>query len=532
MSEPAEIDLASLPPAIRAAFEAERTRRLALEDDVAALAERNRRLEHLVAEFRQVLYGKRSEKLGEDERQLAFEDLETALAAAEEAKARSSATPPASRPARAGVKRNQGRLPEALPRVEHVIEPASILCPCGCGEMTRIGEDRVERLDIVPAQFRALVTIRPKYACRRCAGGITQAPAPAHLIEGALPTERLIAHVLVSKYADHLPLYRQSQIFARAGIELNRSTLADWVGKAAFHLAPVAARMAEVLKQSTKLFLDETTAPVLDPGRGRTKTGYLWALARDDRRWGGADPPGVVYHYAPGRGAEHAASVLDGFNGVLQVDGYRAYKTERDARGGNRRLVLAHCWAHGRRKLREIFERDASPLAEEGLRRIAELYAIEAAIAGMTPEARRTVRQARSKPLVEAFAVWLASARAKVSARSRMGEKLTYFANHWEGLTVFLDDGRVEMDSNAVENLIRPLTLQRKNSLFAGHDEGAANWACIASLIETCKINGVDPLAYLVATLEAIAAGHPTSRIDDLTPWAFAATSSPHSQGG
>jgi len=421
-----------------------------------------------------------------------------------------------------------------------VIEPASTLCPCGCGQMARIGEDRVERLDVIPAQFRALVTIQPKYACRRCAGAVAQAPAPAHLIEGALPTERLIAHVLVSKYADHLPLYRQSQIFARVGIELNRSTLADWVGKAAFHLAPIVARMAKLLKQSTKLFLDETTAPVLDPGRGRTKTGYLWALARDDRRWGGADPPGVVYHYAPGRGAEHAATVLDGFSGVLQVDGYRAYKTERDARGDNRRLVLAHCWAHGRRKLREIFDRfggptvhrtvdssaSPSPIAEEGLRRIAELYAIEAAIAGMTPEARRAVRQARSRPLVEAFAAWLAHARARVSARSRMGEKLAYFANHWDGLTVFLDDGRVEMDSNAVENLIRPLTLQRKNSLFAGHDEGAANWACIASLIETCKINGVDPFAYIVATLEAIAAGHPQSRIDDLTPWAFAAASS------
>jgi len=241
-----------------------------------------------------------------------------------------------------------------------------------------------------------------------------------------------------------------------------------------------------------------------------------------DGERGGADPPGVVYRYAPGPGAEHAGKVLDGFSGALQVDGYRACKTGRDARGGNRRLVLAHCWAHGRRKLREIFERDASPLAEEGLRRIAELCAI----ASMTPEARRTVRQARAKPLVEAFAVWLAGARTRVSARSRMGEKLAYFANHWEGLTVFLDDGRVEMDSNAVENLIRPLTLQRTNSLFAGHDEGAANWARIAAPVETCKINGVDPFAYLVATLEAIAAGHPQSRIDDLTPRAFAAASS------
>lgn len=221
-----ELDLSVLPPEIRAAFEAERARRLALEADVAALAEHNRRLEYLVAEFRQVLYGKRSERLGEDARQLAFEDLETAVAAAEEAKTRASASQGVARQPRAGIKRNQGRLPEALPRIERVIEPASILCPCGCGEMTRIGEDRVKRLDIVPAQFRALVTIRPKYACRRCARAIAQAPAPAHLVEGALPTERLIAHVLVSKYADHLPLYCQAQIFARAGIVLNRSTLA------------------------------------------------------------------------------------------------------------------------------------------------------------------------------------------------------------------------------------------------------------------------------------------------------------------
>lgn len=522
MSDPADIDLAALPPAIRAAFEAERAARRALEADVAMLAEHNRRLEHLVAEFRQALYGKRSEKLSEDERQLAFEDLEAAV---EAARLRSGATPLASRPARIGVKRNQGRLPQELPRVERVIEPESLLCPSGCGAMARIGEDRAERLDIIPAQFRAIVTIRPKYACRRCAGAVTQAPAPARLIEGALPTERLIAHVLVAKYADHLPLYRQAQIYARAGIELDRSTLADWVGKAAFHLTPIVDRMAAMLKRSSKLFLDETRAPVLDPGRGRTKTGYLWALARDDRRWSGADPPGVVYRYAPGRGVEHARAALDGFSGVLQVDGYGAYKTLRDARPPGT-LVLAHCWAHGRRKLREVFDRDASPIAEEGLRRIAELYRIEAAIAGLTSDARRSVRQERSRPLVEDFGRWLAGQRARVSAKSRLGEKLGYFANHWEGLLVFLDDGRVEMDTNPVENAIRPLTLQRKNSLFAGHDEGAANWARIASLIETCKMNAVDPFAYLVFVLEAVAAGHPQSRIDDLTPWAFAKASS------
>ena len=526
MSPPAEIDLSALPSEIRAAFEAERARRLALEAEVATLAEHNRRLEHLVKEFRQALYGKKSEKLGADERQLAFEDLEAAVAAAEEAKDRSSATRSASRAGRVGVKRNQGRLPQELPRVERVIEPESTLCPCGCGEMTRIGEDRAERLDIVPAQFRVIATVRPRYACRRCAGAVAQAPAPAHLIEGALPTERLIAHVLVAKYADHSPLYRQAQIYARAGIELNRSTLADWVGKAAFHLAPVVDRLGAHLRRSGKLFLDETTAPVLDPGRGRTKTGYLWALARDDRRWGGADPPAVVYHYAPGRGAEHARAILEGFSGVLQVDGYSAYKTVRDGRGADAPLVLAHCWAHGRRQLREIFDSDASPIAEEGLRRIAELYAIEAALKGRAPKTRRALRQEKAAPLVDAFGAWLAGVRAKVSAKSRLGQKLAYFANHWDGLRVYLEDGRVEIDSNAVENTIRPLSLQRKNALFAGHDEGGRTWARIASLIETCKLNGVDPFAYLAATLEAIADGHPAARIDELMPWAFSQLSS------
>ena len=217
-----------------------------------------------------------------------------------------------------------------------MIEPESTLCPCGCGEIHRISEDRTERLDIVPAQLRVIVTIRPKYACRTCTDGVTQAPAPPWLIEGALPTEGTLAHVLVSKYADHLPLYRQSQILARSGLQIDRSTLAGWVGKAAFHLGPVVDRLAEDLKRSTKLFMDETTAPVLDPGKGKTKTGYLWALARDDRRWGGSDPPGVVYFYAPGRGGGHAETFLDGFDGILQVDGYAGYNrlTRPSRKGG------------------------------------------------------------------------------------------------------------------------------------------------------------------------------------------------------
>jgi transposase len=212
--------------------------------------------------------------------------------------------------AKSAPKRTIGNLPAALPRIEEIIEPVSLICPCGCGVMHKIGEDRTERLDIVPAQLRVIVTVRPKYACRTCTEGVTQAPAPSHLIMGGLPTEATLAHVLVSKYADHLPLYRQSQILARSGLDLHRAVLADWVGKAAFHLKPVVDRLAEHLKQSSKLFMDETTAPVLAPGRGVTKTGYLWALARDDRAWGGESPPGVVYFYAPGRAGENAETFL------------------------------------------------------------------------------------------------------------------------------------------------------------------------------------------------------------------------------
>jgi len=361
MSALPDIDLAAIP-------EDQRDAVAALLRETASLKEINKRLEHLVAEMNHVLHGKKSEKLDEDDRQLAFEDLNIAVSEAEEHKqdqAASDDTPKRKRVAR----RNRGNLPTDLPRIEQVVEPESLACPCGCGQMHKIGEDRTERLDIVPAQLRVLVTVRPKYACRACTDGVTQAPAPAALIEGGLPTEGAIAHVLVSKYADHLPLYRQSQMLARSGVTIDRGTLADWVGVAAFHLRPVVDRLAEHLKASTKLFMDETTAPVLDPGRGQTKTGYLWALARDNRRWGGADPPGVVFFYAPGRGGKNAETFLAGFDGILQLDGYQGYnRLMRPSRKGGDPIRVAHCWAHARRKLKEVFDRDGSEIAAEGLR--------------------------------------------------------------------------------------------------------------------------------------------------------------------
>ena len=512
--------------AARLHLEAEKSHLAAEKSDLEAqnafLKEANSRLEHLVREFRRARFGPRSEKLDADQQQLAFEDIEIAIAEVRESVVRRSG---ASREANVERQQRHSRaLPKELPRIEQVIEPASIACPCGCGTMAKIGEDRTERLDVTPAQFQVIVTIRPRYACPKGRAGVSQAPAPAHLIEAGLPTEALLAQVIVSKYSEHLPLYRQAQVFARHGVPIERSTLADWVGRAAFHLAPIVDRMAELLKRSSKLFMDETTAPVLDPGRGKTKTGYLWALARDDRPFGGADPPGVVFRYAPGRGGVHAEQMLTGFDGVLQVDGYAGYnRLEKTDRQGGSPLRLAYCWSHGRREVIKAMPEAGSPIGDEILQRIAALYAIEKQIRGASPEVRRATRQERSKPLVTELNAFVRAQRERLSQRSNMGQALGYLMNHWDGLCVYLDDGRVEMDSNPVENLIRPLTLNRKNALFAGHDEGAQNWARLASLIGTCKLNDVEPFAYMKATLEALATGHRNADIDMLLPWNFKA---------
>jgi transposase len=522
MSALPDIDLSAIPEDQRDAIAALLRENSDLKGETASLQQIVKRLEHLVAELNHVVHGKKSEKLDEDDRQLAFEDLEAAVAEVEERRDSRTSSDDAPRRKSTPAKRNRGNLPKDLPRIEQVVEPGSLQCPCGCGQMHKIGEDRTERLDIVPAQLRVLVTVRPRYACRACTDGVTQAPAPAVLIEGGLPTEGAIAQVLVSKYADHLPLYRQSQMLARSGVTIDRSTLADWVGVAGYHLRPVVDRLAEHLKSSEHLFMDETTAPVLDPGRGRTKTGYLWALARDERGWGGNDPPGVVFFYAPGRSGKNAETFLRDFDGTLQLDGYQGYnRLTLPSRKGGDPVRVAHCWAHARRKLKEVFDRDGSEIAAEGLRRIAEIYAVEADIRGMDPGQRLSARQARTAPLVAAFGEWLHEQRLRVSAKFRLGEKLTYIHRHWDGLQTFLHDGRVEIDSNSVENLIRPIALNRKNALFAGHDEGGKAWGRIASLIETAKVNDVEPFTYLKATLEAIARGHPRSRIDDLLPWNF-----------
>jgi len=329
-----------------------------------------------------------------------------------------------------------------------------------------------------------------------------------------------VAHVLVSKYADHLPLYRQAQIYSRQGIDLDRSTLAGWVGKAAYELRPVFDALVTDLKQSTKLFMDETRAPVLDPGKRKTKTGYVWALARDDRPWGGPAPPGVAFTYAPGRSGQYADDILKGFSGILQVDRYAGYN--RLLKRVDDRVALAYCSAHARRKLHEVAQSGTAPIAEDGLKQISTLYRIEKGIRGMTSEVRLAARQERSAPLIASFEAWLTTNRARLSAKAPLGEALKYIAKYWDGLCLFLTDGRIEMDNNAVERTIRPIALNRKNALFAGHDAGASNWGVIASLIETCKLNSVDPHTYLADTVTAIVAGHKQSQINDLLPWNYA----------
>jgi transposase len=412
---------------------------------------------------------------------------------------------------------NRGALPPHLPREEVVIDVADKTCACCGGRKHCIGEDVSERLDVIPAQFKVIVTHRPKYACAACAGEVVQAPAPERLIENGIPTEALVAHVLTAKYADHTPLYRQAQIYARQGVTLDRSTLADWVGRAAFALRPVHARLLEQLKQSTKLFADETTAPVLDPGRGCTKKGQLWAYARDERPWAGPAPPGVAYVYAPDRKHARPAEHLAGFSGTLQVDGYGAYADLAEA--GD--VELAFCWSHVRRRFYEIQVATPAPIASEALVRIAALYAIEAEIRGLTADERRQARQLRTKPLFDALRAWLDAKLAAVSGKSTIAEAIRYGLSRWDGLARFLDDGRIEIDSNVVERSMRPIALGRKNHLFAGSDGGGVHWAVIASLIETCKMNDVDPQAYLCDVLTKIVARHPMSRIDELLPFAY-----------
>src|SRR5688572_8321925 len=506
--------------AVLAERDAVRTERDLIREEREAAQAEIEKLRLLIRQLQRGRFGRRSEQLDPDQLQLGLEDLEQTVAAAEAAQEEAAARNSIPRPPRVR-RRNLGSLPAHLPRVEVLVDAQDKSCPCCGGALHAIGEDITETLDIVPAQLRVKVIRRPRYACRACAETVVQASAPERPITGGMATEALLAHVLVAKFCDHLPLYRQAQIFARQGIELDRSTLCDWVGRACWWLEPLWRLLRRHVMGSTRIFADETRLPVLDPGRGRTRTGRLWGYAVDDRAWQGGTPPAVVYLYAGDRKGEHPAAHLAGFEGVLQVDGYSGFKRLLAGRPPDR-IKLAFCWAHCRRGFYELHRSTGSPLAEEALRRIGELYAIEAEIRGRSAKERRSSRQERSRPLVDALHAWLTAQLERVSGRSSLAEAIRYALRHWPGLVLFLDDGRLELDTNSIERAIRPIALGCKNALFAGSDGGARHWAIVASLVVTAKLNGVEPLAWLTDVLERMVSGRTKAHeLERLLPWAW-----------
>ena len=418
-----------------------------LQQILRAAAAEIERLRQMIAGLQRHRFGRRSEQLGDEAFQQGVEDLEQSLSeqtaaldavapapqlpAADAAPPRSSSEP---------AKRNRGALPAGLPRVEQIIDVEDKVCPCCGGELHVIGDDTAEMLDYLPARWRVRVIRRPRYGCRSCEGAVVQAPAPERPIDGGMATEALLAHVLVNKYSDHLPLYRQAQIFARQGVALDRSTLCSWVGRACWWLAPLHELILSTVLASPKVFADDTTLPVLDPGRGRTKTGRLWCYAVDNRPWRGPGHPAAAYVYSEDRKGEHPQTHLRGFRGLLQVDGYAGF-ARLAGNVASDAPHLAFCWAHVRRKFYDIHVATKSPLAEEALRRIAALYEIEADIRGTSAENRQSVRQQRSRPLVEAMQTWFTEQLERISGRSTPAQAIRYALNHWDGLALYLDDG-------------------------------------------------------------------------------------------
>lgn len=493
-----------------------------LREVVPELVAENEKLLRMVERLLRHRFGPRSEKLDLDQLRLVLED--EAQGQAESEAAQEAAEPEAAetvekRRRRLQVNRNLGALPAELPRYEVVIDVDSKDCPCCGGALHVIGEDRTEQLDFVPSQLRVRVVRRPRYGCRVCEAGVVQAPSPERPVDGGMATEALVAHVVVSKFCDSLPLYRQTEILKRQGIRLDRSTLSSWVGRACWWLRPLYELVVSSVLSSDKVFADETSLPVLDPGRGKTKTGRLWCYAVDDRPWAGPTHPAAAYVYSENRKGEHPATHLTTFRGVLQVDGYagfgRLMKARQDAS-----VQLAFCWAHARRPFYKFYASTQSPLAAEVLNRIAKLYEIEAEIRGQPAAVRQAVRRQRSRPLVEELRVWIEEHLPRVPGWSDLAKAMRYLLRHYAGLILYLDDGRLEMDTNVVERAIKPVVITRKNSLFAGSDAGARHWAIANTLFQSCKLNGVEPLAYLTDVLQRIVSGRTlSSELHTLLPW-------------
>jgi transposase len=476
-----------------------------------------------LAKLRRMQFGRSSERITRqiEQLELRLEELETGEA---EAAAKAEADTDTAEPVAPIRERSQPKrqpLPDHLPRQDVVHQPAddgACKCPnCGKG-MGKLGEDITEVLDYVPGHFRVIRHVRPKYACTAC-DAITQAPAPAVPTPRGRATPATLAHLLVSKYCDHLPLYRQSEIYAREGLEIDRSTLGDWVGQAAWLLDPVVAAIRKHVFAAEKIHGDDTTVPVLAPGLGRTATGRLWVYVRDDRLFAGPAAPAAAYFYSPDRGAEHPTAHMAGFTGFLQADGYAGFEgLYNPARTKPGPITEVACWAHCRRKYYDVWEATKSPVAKEALDRIATVYAIEDK-ARFAPAAERVEHRREAAPLLDAFFVWAAATVGKLSGKLELAKAFRYTITRREALTRFVTDGRLEVDNNVAENAMRGIALGRKNYLFCGSDSGGERAASIYTLVTTAKLNGLNPETYLRDILAKIAEGHTINRITELVPW-------------
>jgi transposase len=501
----------------------------ALPDDVEELKRlvlgRDETIAKLLAEIARLKrwrFGRSAERMDQAllQLQLALDDLQRLPEAAPHDQAvlplEESTHTPARQPLRR-LRRVSRALPAHLPRETIVHAPASCTCPdCGAA-MRKLGEDISEQLDFIPGIFKVLRHVRPKLSCAHCSR-VVQLPAPSRPLERALPGAGLLAQVIVAKYADHCPLYRQEGIYRRAGVELDRATLMQWVGGTSRLVQPLVEALGRYVLAPGKVHADDTPVPVLDPGRGKTKTGRLWTYVRDDRPAGSRDPPALWYRYSPDRKAQHPQAHLCAFHGILQADAYSGFA----ALYQSGRILEASCWAHVRRKFYDLYVANNSPIAAEAIKRIGALYAIEREMRGRLPSERVAARQERSRPLLDELHAWLLVALRTVSAKSQLAIAINYALVRWHALTRYCDDGRIEIDNNSAERAIRPVVLGRRNYLFAGSDAGGERAANIYSLIGTAMLNAMDPYLYLRHVLERIAE-HPINRIEELLPWHVAA---------
>jgi transposase len=489
---------------------------LTLQSDLGVhqeqLLSRNNEIEHLkliIAKLKRMMFGRKSEKVAREIEQLELklEELETRHA--ERGAATAVSSPSKNKPTR-------GPLPEHLPREVHTHLPAEDACPeCG-GGLRKLGEDVSEILEYVPESFKVIRHVRPKLNCTKC-NVIVEASAPSRPIERGLAGPGLLAHVLVSKYADHCPLYRQSEIYARQGVDLDRSTLADWVGAASHLVTPLVDQVRKHVLAATKLHADDTPVPVLAPGMGRTKTARIWTYVRDDRPTGDDALPAVWFAYSEDRKGEHPKRHLSNFTGILQADAYAGFHHLYE--GG--RIVEAACWAHVRRKFYDIHAATGSAIASEAVERIGLLYDIEREVRGKPADLRCEIRQARARPLLDDLHRWLTKMLTGVSRKSDTAAAIRYALSRWRALCRYLDDGQIEIDNSGAERALRAIALGRKNFLFFGSDSGGENAAAIYTLLGTAKLNGLDPELYLRHVLERIA-DHPVSRVHELLPWNIA----------